>query len=203
MRKNLSEFNFLILDAPYDSEQLCCSLAIEGKVEAVFSTDMDCLVFGTPCVITKEQREPDGTIQLSTISLSETLKCLQLSFPSFVDLCIMCGCDFNQNIPKIGPKKSYDLIYTYKNIDDLPEKYDVKILEHESCRKIFQYCPSHVSDQQLIMKKNKLFGGDKDKSLERKWREGRFSQIIKQLPEPESKPYYNIVEKSQLEIIFV
>lgn len=207
LRKNLSEFTFPVLDAEYDSEQMCCSLAIEGKVEAVFSTDMDCLVFGTPYLITDFDRQGSGdqTLRLNVISLSETLQCLDLSFKSFVDLCIMCGCDFNQNIPKIGPKKSYDLISEYKSIDHLSDKFNIEVLQHEKCRNIFTYLPSNVSDDHLSMKRAK-FREEKNKSMERKWREGRLTLMMKQLPEPQSKPYFqmpNIFERSQVEIIFV
>jgi flap endonuclease-1 len=205
LKQNLDEFRFPILDALYDSEQMCCALAIEGKVEAVFSTDMDCLVFGTPYLITDFDRESRDAIKLNVISLSETLNCLDLSFKSFVDLCIMCGCDFNQNIPKIGPKKSYDLIREYKSIDNLPDKLSVEVLEHQKCREIFQFSPTNIPDDSLCMKKIN-FKETKNKSMERKWREGQLALIMKHLPEPQSKTYLQIptlFERTQVEIIFV
>jgi flap endonuclease-1 len=205
LRENLNEFKFPVLDARFDSEQMCCSLAIEGKVEAVFSTDMDCLVFGTPYLITDFDKESRESVKLNVISLGETLKCLSLTHKSFVDLCIMCGCDFNQNMNKIGPKRSYDLISEYLSIDHLPDHYPIEVLEHEKCREIFQYAPSNVQENKLFMQRA-LFTDKKEKSMERKWREGRLVLMMKQLPNPVSKSYYQLpklFERSQVEIVIV
>ena len=208
LKKTLDEFQFPVLEAKYDSEQLCCSLALEGKVEGVYSTDMDCLVFGTPFLITEFDKENREKLVLCGISLQETLKALDISFKSFVDLCIMCGCDFNQNIPKIGPKRSYDLIKEFEDIDCLPLQYDVQVLEHIKCREIFSYEPSDVTEEMLNMGKNFVQDNSKQKSMERKWREGRLCLMMKHLPKPVSKQYIQMPEyfgglSQQVEIIFV
>ena len=208
LKKTLEEFRFPVLDAKYDSEQLCCALAIEGKVEAVYSTDSDCLVYGTPYLITDFDKENRETLGLCVISLGKTLECLDMKFESFVDLCIMCGCDFNQNIPKIGPKRSYDLIMEHQSIDRLPSQYDIGVLEHEKCREIFTYQPSRIEEEQLNMKKsssNPIFQDASKNSMERKWREGRLTLMMKHLPEPVSKPYLQIPQlfENRFEIIFV
>lgn len=205
LKETLKDFKFPVLDAPYDSEQLCCSLAIEGKVEAVYSTDMDCLVYGTPYLITDFDKENRDHLQLNVISLAKTLDSLQLGFNSFVDLCIMCGCDFNQNMPKIGPKRSYDLIKDYESIDYLPSQYPIDILEHQKCREIFSYSPSNISESQLNMLPVS-FSENKTKSMERKWREGRLVLMMKHLPMPESKPYIqypNFIDPMRVEYIIV
>jgi flap endonuclease-1 len=217
LKKTLEEFRFPVLDAKYDSEQLCCSLAIEGKVEAVYSTDMDCLVYGTPFLITEFDKENREKLFLNVISLEKTLENLDLTFTTFVDLCIMCGCDFNQNIPKIGPKRSYDLMKEYHSIDDLPENYDIKILEHKKCREIFTYESSGFEEEDLNMRFDKplnpLLGIDmkspvknnRETNQERKWREGRLILMMKQLPKPESKPYFQMpqVFDNRYEIVIV
>jgi flap endonuclease-1 len=207
LKKTLDEFRFPILEAKFDSEQLCCALATEGKVEAVYSTDMDCLVYGTPFLITDFDKENREKLLLCGISLEETLKSLDLSFKSFVDLCIMCGCDFNQNVPKIGPKRSYHLIKEFEDIDLLPKEYDIQILDHQKCRNIFAYEPSDVSDDMLNMRSSRIETNDniKNKSMERKWREGRLTLMMKHLPKPVSKPYFQNPQifENRVEIIFV
>jgi flap endonuclease-1 len=225
LKTTLCEFCFPVLDAKYDSEQLCCSLAIEGKVEAVYSTDTDCLVYGCPYLITEFDKENRENLFLCVISLQKTLENLDISFRTFVDLCIMCGCDFNQNIPKIGPKRSYDLMKEYESIDSLPEQYDIEILEHVKCREIFQYEKSGIQDHDLNMKwivKNNLINDNKtkgvanttagvankgsiEKSMERKWREGRLNLMMKHLPTPISKPYFQMPQlfENRFEIVFV
>jgi flap endonuclease-1 len=203
---NLKDFKFPILRAEYDSEQLCCALAIEGKVEAVFSTDMDCLVYGTSYLITDFDKESRGEgLKLNAISLSKTLECLDVSFRTFVDVCIMCGCDFNQNMPKIGPKRSYDLMKEYEQIENLPDLYPIEILQHRKCREIFEFVESKIEEKQLCMALP-YFEEKKDKSMERKWREGRLTMMMKQLPQPISKPYIqmpSLFERSHVEIVII
>jgi flap endonuclease-1 len=205
LRKTLEEFRFPVLDAKYDSEQLCCALAIEGKVEAVYSTDMDCLVYGTPYLITDFDKENREKLSLCVISLEKTLENLDLTFSSFVDLCIMCGCDFNQNMPKIGPKRSYDLIKEHGSIEKLPEIYDIRVLEHKKCREIFTYEPSDIKDEVLNMRIHINQDNQKSKSMERKWREGRLSLMMKHLPQPVSKNYFQMPQifDNHYEIVIV
>ena len=40
----------------------------------------------------------------------EILESLELEDRQFLDLCIMCGTDYNPNIPKIGSKSAYKRI---------------------------------------------------------------------------------------------
>lgn len=37
----------------------------------------------------------------------------------FIDLCILCGCDYIPNIRGIGPKRAYEYILKYKSIDEM------------------------------------------------------------------------------------
>jgi flap endonuclease-1 len=207
LKSTLIEFCFPVLDAKYDSEQLCCALAIEGKVEAVYSTDTDCLVYGTPFLITDFDKENREKLSLCVISLQKTLESLDISYKSFVDLCIMCGCDFNQNMPKIGPKRSYDLIKEYESIENLPDQYDIQILEHEKCREIFKYEDSNIEEEDLNMKwiSVKQQMNKDNKSMERKWREGRLNLMMKNLPKPISKPYFQMPQlfDNRYEIVIV
>jgi len=63
---------------------------------------------------------------------------LSMSKETFTDFCIMLGCDYNTNIPKIGPEKSYALMKLYKNIDDIKEIESQKdILHHIRIRELF------------------------------------------------------------------
>jgi flap endonuclease-1 len=45
----------------------------------------------------------------------------------FIDLCILCGCDYTTNIPGIGPIKAYNYIDCYENIENTLVK-----IEHEN-----------------------------------------------------------------------
>ena len=47
----------------------------------------------------------------------------------FIDLCILLGSDYCPTIPRIGPKRAYEVIQKYKSIDNFlkneSEKYNI------------------------------------------------------------------------------
>jgi len=42
---------------------------------------------------------------------------LEINYEEFVDLCILCGCDYTCKIKGIGPINAYKLIKKYKTIE--------------------------------------------------------------------------------------
>ncbi|PVU86048.1 hypothetical protein BB560_006824, partial [Smittium megazygosporum] len=44
---------------------------------------------------------------------------LGISFQQFIDLCILCGTDFNSRIPKIGPVNALKMIKKYGSIEKI------------------------------------------------------------------------------------
>jgi len=53
------------------------------------------------------------------IDMSAVLSGLGLSYESFVDLCIMMGCDYCNTIKGVGPKTALTLIRTHKNLENV------------------------------------------------------------------------------------
>lgn len=52
---------------------------------------------------------------------------MDISREQFIDLCILLGCDYCNNIRGIGPKKAFELIKQYKNIETILENIDPKV----------------------------------------------------------------------------
>ena len=175
LRKKLSNYNLIsdeefelfrmiiegigvpCLQAVADAERLCASLCVEGKVAAVYSIDTDNYVLGTPLMITGSSKtftyESGNKVRnLNCVRLDKILEGLNLSHRCFVDMCIMIGCDFNDNIPNIA-LGSYDIIKRFGSIDNLPKHiYNITCLNHLRCREIFSFLPS----AQLILNKLQL-----------------------------------------------
>lgn len=120
--------------AEMEAETTCADLCIRNRVEVVFSDDTDVLCYGAPHVVTKINTG-DGSAVL--VSHAEVLESLDLSHEQFVDFCIMCGTDYNKNIPNIGPEKAFKLIKQYGNIDAMIPDIDVSILNHIRVRELF------------------------------------------------------------------
>ena len=164
LRNILMGIGIPCLMAKGEAEQLCSMLAIEGYVEAVMSADTDNLAYGCPIVIIDnaenvyDQDTKTRTSQVITVGIKDVLTGLGITFARFVDLCIMMGCDYNDNIPQIGGTRALKLINKFGSIDNIPRLlptpnlidadqckcglpkdrvYDVSVLKHIFCREQF------------------------------------------------------------------
>ena len=136
------------LQAIGEADGLCSALCREGLVSAVYSRDTDMLAHQCPVLITEfvgRIHNPYTNLQeehVKTHVLGGILKELDFTPAQFIDLCIMSGCDYNENISGIGVKKAFNLLKQYGSIDHLPIKYDRNCLNYSVCRDIF-YSKSH------------------------------------------------------------
>ena len=135
-RELFTIFNIPFYDAPLEAETTCADLCKRGLVDAVLSEDTDVLAYSTPIFLTKIDTALDTCVRLTH---SDILESLELNQEEFLDLCIMCGCDYNKNIPKIGCETSLKYISQYKSIDEIGLKtnLDIKILNHIRTRELF------------------------------------------------------------------
>lgn len=162
-----------VLIATGEAEELCSSLARVGLVSAVYSTDTDNLALGCPLLITNlsdtyyVEEKNRSFRNASCVYLNEILDGIGLSQEEFLEFCILCGCDFNTRISKLGPATAYKLIKEYHSIDNLPDRYDITQLRHKRCREIFASQPPQAIDENkekisviaedLIIQKDLLF----------------------------------------------
>lgn len=140
---NLSRELFDILKVPYfnailEAEKTCVHLQKDGLVDGVLSEDTDVLAYGVKHFLTKINTGDDTCVY---INIDEVLQTLELSYEQFLDVCIMCGTDYNNNIPKIGPKNAYKLIKEYGSIEGIKDgkNIDVSILNHVRVRELFSF----------------------------------------------------------------
>ncbi len=122
--------------APTEAETMCADLCKRGLVHAVLSEDTDVLAYGANILLTEIDPFKHTCVKIEHDIL---LKSIDLNYESFLDLCIMCGTDYNKNIAGIGPEKAYKLITKHQNIDEIEknEPIDVSILKHKRVREIF------------------------------------------------------------------
>ncbi len=101
-----------------EAEAYAAELCRKGIVDYVISEDMDTLVYGCPKLIRScldksiKRRDVVSIIDLETI-----LKDFKMDMSEFIDMCIICGCDYCPTIPKVGTVRSYNYIQTYKTIE--------------------------------------------------------------------------------------
>ena len=142
LKNVLESIGLPCLVATSEAEQLCAMLCLENKCMGAYSLDSDLLCYGCPLMITKFSDEycidENGyqDLQVECISIDVVLKQLNMTHDMFIDFCIMCGCDYNTNIPNIGPPRAYTLIMKHQNIENIPK--DTSCLNHLVCRDAFK-----------------------------------------------------------------
>lgn len=130
-----------ILDAEGEAEATCSELSKKGFVTAVLTEDTDVLAYGAPVMLHKMDINEETFIE---IDYGEILQELNLTPDQFLDFCIMCGTDYNQNVPKIGSEKAYKLIRSYGNIEGIIENLpgiSFDVLNYEIVRSLFKKKP--------------------------------------------------------------
>ena len=144
----LTMFGIPYITAPGEAEILCAELVKSGVADAVMTKDTEVLACCAPIMLYDVDL---GTKEFTQIRIETILSGLELDEASWLDLCIMCGTDFNDNIPRIGPVTSLNYIKKYKNIETIGEsvtkvdkqtkqkvKLDISVLAHEKTRELFR-----------------------------------------------------------------
>jgi len=132
---------FRILQVPYftapgEAEKMCSVACIQGLVAAVLSEDTDVMAYGAPIFLTKIDSSSDICVRITQENL---LNALELDKHQFLDLCIMCGTDYNPNIPRIGSKTAYKHVLQHGGIDQIAAatNLDTSVLNHKRVRQLF------------------------------------------------------------------
>lgn len=133
-----------VLNLPYvlasgEGEFTCAKMCAQGLVSAVVTDDTDAIACGSPVVLCDLNYSKET---VNKVSFSDVLLSMNMTSGEFLDFCIMCGTDFNTNIPGIGVKRSYELIRNFRSIENI-EKYnpqlDTGTLNYKRVRRLFKY----------------------------------------------------------------
>lgn len=126
-----------------EAEATCSFLNRIGIVDGVLTEDTDVLAYRTPTMYHNINTKNNTVIKLD---IENVLTELELQENEFLDFCILCGTDYNQNLNLIGPQKSYQLIKKYKTIDKFDKedmifnkkaKEQLNELNYERIRELF------------------------------------------------------------------
>ena len=132
---DLMGISYLHIDG--EAEAVASELCRIGYVDYVVTEDMDTLAFGCPRMIrTCLDKSIKRSDVISVITLDKVLEGFSMNHTEFIDMCILCGCDYCENLPRIGNKTAFNHIKKFKTIESLlpkikalPECYEVKYKE--------------------------------------------------------------------------
>ena len=119
LKKMLELFGVPYIQAPGEAEALGAYLSSVGKIKAVLTEDTDVLAYGTSIYISNLN---SSTGYCDGIYLSEVLESFEFSQEEFLDFCIMCGTDYNDNIPGYAAGNVFKFITKYKCIENFIEE---------------------------------------------------------------------------------
>jgi 5'-3' exonuclease len=124
------------ITAPWEAEKMCAKLCTDGLVDAVLSEDTDVIAYGAQVFITKIDTYQDTAVVLNNDKIREALG---LTYSQLLDLCIMCGTDYNPNIFRVGAHTAYKNLLKFKTIEEIGAKtsLDTSVLKHVRVRELF------------------------------------------------------------------
>lgn len=110
------KFGISYIHAPCEAESLLAVLCKKKIIDCCITEDMDILANG--CGIFLKNFSADKNY-VDEYCLEGILENLELTYDQFVDLCILCGCDYTSKIYGIGYVNAYKLIKKYDNIEGI------------------------------------------------------------------------------------
>ncbi|XP_024517942.1 flap endonuclease 1 isoform X1 [Selaginella moellendorffii] len=143
-----------VIEAPCEAEAECAALCKADKVYAVASEDMDSLTFGSPRFLRHLMEPASRKIPVMEFQISTALQELNLSMDQFIDLCILCGCDYCDTIRGIGPQTALKLIRQHSTLEAVLEnlnkdRYQIpESWPYQEARRLFKE-PIVLPDEEL------------------------------------------------------
>ncbi|XP_020684247.1 flap endonuclease 1-A isoform X1 [Dendrobium catenatum] len=110
-----------VIEAPCEAEAQCAALCKSDKVYAVASEDMDSLTFGAPKFLRHLMDPSSKKIPVMEFEVGKVLLELGFTMDQFIDLCILCGCDYCDSIKGIGGQTALKLIRQHGSIENVLE----------------------------------------------------------------------------------
>lgn len=154
--KNLGIFYY---ECEGETDSFIKSFFDSNLIDYVITEDLDFLTHGCKNVITKyNYSKSKGELY----NLDKILQDLTINHQSFVDFCIILGCDYyEKGIKNVGPVKGFQFIKKYKTLSNMLENEESLSKEedfnYENVLSMF-YCNKelNISKDDIKIKKNNL-----------------------------------------------
>ncbi|ESP88822.1 flap endonuclease-1 [Candidatus Halobonum tyrrellensis] len=129
----LDRLDVPIVEAPAEGEAQCAYMNRVGDVDYSGSEDYDTLLFGGP--YTLRQLTSSGDPEL--MDLNATLDEHDITYEQLVDIGMLCGTDFNEGVPGIGPKTALKEVKEHGDLFGVLDARDAHIDFADRIRELF------------------------------------------------------------------
>ncbi|GMM38494.1 multifunctional nuclease [Saccharomycopsis crataegensis] len=161
------------VEAPCEAEAQCAELASAGKVYAAASEDMDTLCYGPPYLLRHLTYAESRKIPIDEVAAGTVVEGLELTRESFIDLCILLGCDYCETIKGIGPVNALKLIKEHGSIEKI-----LQVMEENPTKYAKNVVPEgwlYKEARQLFLKPEVIDGS----TIDLKWNQPDLEGLIK------------------------
>ena len=130
----LTALGIPVIQAPSEGEALAAQMARDGLVWASSSQDNDSLLYNCPRMIRNlsiSGRRRGGSSKTYTmispelIDLDENLRLLEVTRTQLIDVAILIGTDYNDNVTGVGPKTALKLVKKHGSLEDVESAFKV------------------------------------------------------------------------------
>ncbi|GMM48097.1 multifunctional nuclease [Pichia kluyveri] len=118
-KKLLKLMGIPFVNAPCEAESQCAELSKSGKVYGAASEDMDTLCYQPAHFLRNVTAAEARKLKIEEYDINKVLEDFEMDINTFVDLCILLGCDYCETIKGIGPVTALKLIKEHKNIENI------------------------------------------------------------------------------------
>jgi flap endonuclease-1 len=131
----LDAFNIQHFEALHDGEAQLSVMNLQGQIDGIISQDYDVLLLGGKDLyrnigISGKKKAPGKDYYLQVkperINLQQNLAKLNLTREKLIWLGMLVGTDFNEKVPKVGPKTAIKLVSENNSLDEIFAKLEYK-----------------------------------------------------------------------------
>ncbi|KAJ5357641.1 hypothetical protein N7541_004799 [Penicillium brevicompactum] len=116
--EELKQLNVQYVVAPYEADAQLVYLEQQGDIDGIISEDSDLLVFGAKRLLSKlDQHGECIEINRADFSACREVSLAGWSDADFRTMCILSGCDYLANIPKMGLKTAYRTVRKHRSAE--------------------------------------------------------------------------------------
>lgn len=155
-----------------EAERHCSLLCKTGKVYAVATQDYDAVPFGAPKIVMNWD-----TRNMKEIDLAVALDELGWNMDQLIDFCILCGCDFSEKVPQIGPKKAYNLVCKHGCIENMWPRLKPNFYRHEGSEEAFRYKVARLVFNHQVEEAEDMIASPDSKLVVKRRRTEKFKEV--------------------------
>ncbi|RAL12350.1 putative exonuclease [Aspergillus homomorphus CBS 101889] len=179
--EELKQMSVSFVVAPYEADAQLVYLEQQGIIDGIISEDSDLLVFGAKRLLSKLDHHGDCIeINRADFGACRDVSLIGWSDDDFRRMCILAGCDYLANIPRMGLKTAHQSIRRYRNVEKavrmlqfdgqyhVPADY-LKDFKQAELTFLYQrvYCPKvkklvtlSAPESDIILEEMPFIGGD-------------------------------------------